>query len=470
MPPAPPGQAAHGAEARPTTEPGWGSDAPYATTAASRAHRRPSPAPAWSTGASVARRGDARHSRRARPRTADRAAPTSGPRSPRPPGTTRAPGRTRAGSAGPSRPGLQRRTGRRNPARPSRSTTARGRSSRFTTDGDGPADQRPGTLDDVRGRQPGRLPGRCRDRRPGRLRLEAAAAAAAAPPTVGYDDDVTDVAGVSEPAVEQSPVEHDPAPDAGRHHHRQVVTSARRRTDPSLPERQRLGVVVDEGRQPGQLGQPRRERKGPPRLDVERRHLVAARAHRPAAPDAADDEAVAAGVRRSTPLDHSARSAQRSSAASRAGLAAPSPPRVGRSGRLHRPSHQGTVRGDQPGRDLGAADVDGQARSATGRCSYLGHGHRRCDADGVTRLSGAARSPRACSVLAPVEAGAEPVAGLVHRALDPGRAAARLRSPFFVRVRSCQPARPMRRRLRSNHTAEANMMTTPRKPAMTDLL
>ena len=66
---------------------------------------------------------------------------------------------------------------------------------------------------------------------------------------VGHDDDVADVARVPEPPVEQPPVEHDAAADAGRHHHgrcnRADPTAAP--TQPS-PEREGLGVVVDERR------------------------------------------------------------------------------------------------------------------------------------------------------------------------------------------------------------------------------
>ena len=78
---------------------------------------------------------------------------------------------------------------------------------------------------------------------------------------VGLDDHVADVAGVAVGAVEQAAVEHDAAADAGRHDHPDVVARARRRADPTLAERERLGVVVDERRQAGVRGEPRPQRE-----------------------------------------------------------------------------------------------------------------------------------------------------------------------------------------------------------------
>ena len=56
-------------------------------------------------------------------------------------------------------------------------------------------------------------------------------------------------------AVEQAAVEHDAAADAGRDDHAEVVVAAARRADPTFAERERLGVVVDEHRQAGVLGE-----------------------------------------------------------------------------------------------------------------------------------------------------------------------------------------------------------------------
>jgi hypothetical protein len=73
---------------------------------------------------------------------------------------------------------------------------------------------------------------------------------------VGFHDDVADMARVAVGAVEQPAVEHDAATDAGRHDHAEVVVAPGRGADPAFAERERLRVVVDEGRQPDQLGEP----------------------------------------------------------------------------------------------------------------------------------------------------------------------------------------------------------------------
>ena len=70
------------------------------------------------------------------------------------------------------------------------------------------------------------------------------AGAAAAAPAVGLDDDVPDVAGVGRRAVEQLAVEHDAAADAGRHRQHAVVVVALGRALPALGEGQRLAVEV----------------------------------------------------------------------------------------------------------------------------------------------------------------------------------------------------------------------------------
>ena len=127
---------------------------------------------------------------------------------------------------------------------------------------------------------------------PAGLRLEAPERSAGAAAAVGDHVDVPDVAGVATGAVEQPAVEHDPAADPGRHDHRQVVGLPLRRSAPSLAERQRLGVVVDEGRQPARSLDHRPQREPAPAGDVERRHLLATGPHRPATPDPAGDQAV----------------------------------------------------------------------------------------------------------------------------------------------------------------------------------
>ena len=101
-----------------------------------------------------------------------------------------------------------------------------------------------------------RLSGDGRQRRARRLRLEAPTAAAPALTPGGLDDHVADVTCIAEPPAEQPSVEHDAATDAGRHHDGDVILAAGGGPDPALTECEGLGVVVDEGRHPGQLSEP----------------------------------------------------------------------------------------------------------------------------------------------------------------------------------------------------------------------
>ena len=89
--------------------------------------------------------------------------------------------------------------------------------------------------------------------------------------------------------VQQLAVQHDPALDGRRHHHRQEVLPALRRAQPAFGERERLrtevAVDVETGRR-GEVG-PQRER--PPRADVGRRHSDDVGTHRAGAADADRD-------------------------------------------------------------------------------------------------------------------------------------------------------------------------------------
>jgi hypothetical protein len=170
-------------------------------------------------------------------------------------------------------------------------------------------------------------------------------------PTVGDDDDVSDVARVAEPAIEQPAVEHDAAAHTRRHDHGDVVVVAGRGADPPFAERQRLCIVVHERRQARQRLEPRPQGEGPPPGDVQRRHLLAAGAHRPPAPGAADHDAVPGSHRRGD-LPHHARQV----VPEHFGLVRA---RGGR-GRAHRSIQQGAVEGNEAGGHLGAADVDGE--------------------------------------------------------------------------------------------------------------
>ena len=247
MPPPAPGHAAHRADRGPP-QPGVGQDGPRDDGCVpAQPTRPPRPGP---TGARMPAHPSRRRSRRAAahaapthaappthagtaPHKPTRAAPISGPRSPRPPGTTSAP---RANSS--------RHNSSISAWAAPKNGLAETQRDRSADDGerqveqvhhrrDGPTHQRPRALHHCRRGEPGRPSRDGRQRRPGRLRLEAATAAALAPPPVGNDDDVTDVARVAEPSREQPPVEHDAAADARRHHHGDVVPPTRRRRRPS---------------------------------------------------------------------------------------------------------------------------------------------------------------------------------------------------------------------------------------------
>ena len=173
---------------------------------------------------------------------------------------------------------------------------------------------------------------------------------------------MTHVSRVAQPSREQASVEdHSPA-DAGRHHHADEVLDIpwprrpipRRGPTPWRRCRRRSAT--------GQLGHPAAEGKPAPARDVERRHLLAPRAHRSAAAHAADRQAVP----RSDPTQH----------------LADQPGQVGpeflarRRRRLRR--HLGPLRqhpglGDQAAGQLGAPDVDGQCQICHESRDYGAH-------------------------------------------------------------------------------------------------
>ena len=280
MPPAPPGQAAQGAGRGPP-EPGMGPDRPH--------HDPGIPAPAPPRAAPPPRRSCRQPRARTAPPGPRRSA---GRRPPARPGTTRAPRAKAIRHSWSISAWAAAKKGSPKPSATDPLTTASDRSSRTATAAMARPTSMPVRVHPLRRRQPGRLPGQRRQRRARRLRLETAPAPTDAGAAVGHDDDVTDVARVAEPAVEQPAVEHDAATHPGRHDHGDVVVVPDRGAHPALAERQRLGVVVDEGGESGQRRQARPQGKRPPPLDVQRRHLLAAGAHRAAAPGAADHEAV----------------------------------------------------------------------------------------------------------------------------------------------------------------------------------
>ena len=84
------------------------------------------------------------------------------------------------------------------------------------------------------------------------------------------DGYVADVTRIARRAVEQPPVQHDAAADTHRDDHRHVVRAAACGAEPALAQGERLGVVVDVGRQSVPLLQPGGQRELALLLDVER--------------------------------------------------------------------------------------------------------------------------------------------------------------------------------------------------------
>jgi hypothetical protein len=156
---------------------------------------------------------------------------------------------------------------------------------------------------------------------------------------------VPDVSRVAVGAVEQPAVEHDATAHAGRHDHGDEVARARGRALPTLADGQRLGVVVDERGQTGARLQPGAQREAAPGPDVERRDRLPAQRHRPATTHAADHHGAARG-RSPDGLDQRDQRVE-----DHLGVG-------GRRSRRGRRPQQLAVRGDEGGRELGAADVD----------------------------------------------------------------------------------------------------------------
>ena len=105
---------------------------------------------------------------------------------------------------------------------------------------------------------------------------------------LGFDHDMTDVAGVAVVAVEQSAIEDDAAADAGRHDHADEVRHAAGPALPCLTERKRLRVIVDVHGQAGVLSESGAKRKVSPDGDVDRRHRLAGLPHGASAAHTAD--------------------------------------------------------------------------------------------------------------------------------------------------------------------------------------
>ena len=192
------------------------------------------------------------------------AAPRIGPCSPHPDGTIRVPREYSRQAERSSSSWAAVKNGSPNPSATDPATTARRRSRRFATDATARPTSRPARASSRDRPQPPADPVDCLDRSARDLGLQTAPGAAGTRPADRVDDDVTDVARVAERPVEQTAVEHDPAADAGRHHHREVVPTALRRPEPAFCRAQRLRVVVDAGRD-SRTPRARRDRSGKPR-------------------------------------------------------------------------------------------------------------------------------------------------------------------------------------------------------------
>ena len=161
--------------------------------------------------------------------------------------------------------------------------------------------------------------------------------------------------------VEQPPVEDDAAADAGGDHHGEEVAHRPAAPDPAFGQGEGLGVVVERDGEPGELRQPVAQGEVPPRRDVERRHRPRAEVHGPTAPDPAHDHGGTGSCRPpvrepSTCPTRLASAAKSSSASSVRGVG------------TRRGTSSSPVGRDEPGGDLGPADVDGQADARTCYC------------------------------------------------------------------------------------------------------
>ena len=247
------------------------------------------------------------------PHKPTRAAPMSGPRSPRPPGTTRVPRANSSRHNWSISSCAALKKGSPNPSATDPLTTARGKSRRFTTGRDGTTDQPPRALHHHRGRESGCCPVTGAKAVP-----DASASRQPRAPhgtsLLGLDDDVADVAGVA---------------DAVRRSLRRARCLRRRRSTPpsrgSLrppaapihpsPNARALASLSTKTGSPV-ASATRTQREPTPRGDVQRRHLVSARSHGTTASHPAHEDAVLATIVAMTSCTSSARSCHRVSAAS----------------------------------------------------------------------------------------------------------------------------------------------------------
>jgi len=125
-----------------------------------------------------------------------------------------------------------------------------------------------------------------RDRGTARLCLEHAASVPGQLETVGFDDDMTDMAGVAIGPVEQATSQDDAPAHPGGHHHREIVAHPNGCAKPPFGERKRLCIVVDVGDEPCLLAETLLQREVAPHGDIERRDGCTSPTHRTPAPNA----------------------------------------------------------------------------------------------------------------------------------------------------------------------------------------
>ena len=344
------------------------------------------------------------------------------------------PGRSRAGNEGPSPPGPPRRTARRNPSATEPLTTASGRSNRFTTDAMARPDQGPDALDQRRARLTRRR-ARSSQRSPcptPPLRGSRVRRSGTARPS-GSTITWPMCPALPNRPVEQPAVQHDAATDPGRHDHRpssRCSPPPRRPSPRPTPAPWRRCRRTSAGRS-ARRAAPATETHATPRCSAATprrpRRSSVRRSRRRTRPS---------GHRRPTPATtRSTRPGQVTPQAARR-LPGSAPVHVV-PGRHRRPLDQGSVQADQPGWPTSSPrcrrPAPGQPRrhpatASRPRATATDHAPAPSDATPPPKAHGDRASRRrderpekAGSALAPVEAGAEPVARAGDGALDPAR-------------------------------------------------
>ena len=109
---------------------------------------------------------------------------------------------------------------------------------------------------------------------------------------VRFDDDVPDMARISSRPIQKASIEHNAPTDSRRDDHAHEVAFAPGPAAPTLRERKRLGVIVDEDRHAGVSAEPLTKREVPPCRNIQRRHLGTPECHRSTTSDTAETNPV----------------------------------------------------------------------------------------------------------------------------------------------------------------------------------